>query len=208
MAPFDSGAVHPAVEPVLQAIDVPFAPGPVTVPAPVPFNETARSNVAGSNVAPTDFAEPIDTVHEPVPEHAPDQPLKIELESLGVAVSVTVAPFVAAALHPALEPEEHEIGPPATVPEPVPASVTVSGYVLGSNFAERLLLPFIVIRQVPVPEQVTPHPEKTELASGDAVSVTTVPLARFAVHPVAVQPLHATPLTVPAPVPRNATVSG
>jgi hypothetical protein len=38
-----------------------------------------------------DFAAFIVTEHDPVPEHAPDQPAKVELAS-GAAVSVTAVP--------------------------------------------------------------------------------------------------------------------
>jgi hypothetical protein len=208
VAPLGSGAVQPVVAPVVQAIDVPFAPGAVTVPSPVPFTETFRSNVVGSKVAQTVFADVIDTVQVPVPEHAPDQPLKTELESVGVAASVTVAPFAGFALHPAVEPEEQVIGPPETVPDPAPARLTVSGYVLGSNLAHSVFSPFMVNVQLAVPEQITPHVAKIEPTLGEAARVTVAPFATVAVQPVAVQLSHVTPPTVPAPVPRNPSASG
>ena len=76
-------------------------------------------------VAVTDLAASIVTRHAPVPEHAPDHPVKLEVAA-GVAVSVTTVPVsneaeqVAPQLIPAGELE--------TEPVPLPLFDTVSVY--------------------------------------------------------------------------------
>ena len=77
------------------------------------------------NVALTDNASVIDTVQvESVPEHAtPDQPANTEPEA-GDSVNVTTVPCANDAEHvvPQLIPDGLDV----TVPDPVPAGVTVS----------------------------------------------------------------------------------
>src|SRR5579883_2685895 len=74
-------------------------------------------------VAVTDWTEFMVTTQEPMPEQAPDQPAKAEPE-LAAAVSVTEAPALKLAeqVPGQLMPE----GELVTVPEPEPASVTLS----------------------------------------------------------------------------------
>ena len=69
------------------------------------------------------------------------------------------------------------------------------------NVAQRVLAEFILIVQVPVPVQVTPHPLNVLGGVGAAVSVTDAPFATLAVQPVAVHESQVTPDTVPFPVP-------
>ncbi len=57
---------------------------------PVPA-EALIVSVFRAKVAVTDCAEFIVTEHDPVPEHAPDQPVNVELAS-GAAASVTAVP--------------------------------------------------------------------------------------------------------------------
>jgi hypothetical protein len=77
----------------------------------------------GWKLAVTAAAAFICTVHAPVPEHAPDQPVKRE-PAAGVGVSVTevVAPKFAVQVAP----QEMPGGDEVTVPVPEPARVTVS----------------------------------------------------------------------------------
>ncbi len=63
------------------------------------------------------------TTHEPVPEHAPLHPEKVEPEA-GAAASVTVAVVAKEALQ--VEPQLIPSGLLVTVPEPVPVFETVS----------------------------------------------------------------------------------
>jgi hypothetical protein len=61
----------------------------VTTPDPVPDFVTVKLYIEVVKVAVTDFAAVIVTVQVPVPEHAPDQPVKVDPLS-GEAVKVTV----------------------------------------------------------------------------------------------------------------------
>ncbi len=64
----------------------------VTVPAPVPAGVTVNVGVSSVNVAVTDRAWVIETVHVLVPLHAPDQPANVE-PGLASAVSDTDVPW-------------------------------------------------------------------------------------------------------------------
>ena len=61
----------------------------VTVPLPVPDVITVRLKVSKLKFAITDLLASMFTVHDPEPEQAPLQPVKIESVA-GVALSVTV----------------------------------------------------------------------------------------------------------------------
>jgi hypothetical protein len=91
----------------------------VTAPLPVTLTDNVKTCV---NVADTDCAEFIVTVHPPVPLQAPPQPLKIQ-PFAGVAVKLTDVPLVKPALHVdgQLIPE----GLLDTVPLPVTLAVNV-----------------------------------------------------------------------------------
>src|SRR5439155_607302 len=157
-------------------------------------------------VAVTVVAPETVTTHVPVPEHPPPlQPVKVE-PTAGAAVSVTAVPLAKLAVHVA--PQVIPAGALVTVPLPVPAGVTVSVKVCSVKVAVTVVAAEIVTMQAPVPEQPPPlQPLKVEPAAGAAVSVTAVPLAKFAVH-VAPQVIPAGELvTVPLPVPALLTVS-
>ena len=90
-------------------VNVPFRPAMVNTSVPWPPGCNDNLVDAGLSekswsvkVAVTDVAAFIVTLHGPVPEQAPLQPPKFEVE-LGVAVSVTVAPPVKLAEHWALQ---------------------------------------------------------------------------------------------------------
>ena len=69
------------------------------------------------------------------------------------------------------------MGPGVSVTPPCPATCTVSARCTSVKVAVTLRAWLIVTTQVPVPVQPSPlHPVKLELASGDAESVTTVPV--------------------------------
>ena len=100
-------------------------PLPVTLPDPLPARATVRVTGGGgivANVAVTDLAALILTVHLPVAlQPPPDQPLNVEPD-FGTAVNVTFVPDATLSEHV----PGQSIAPPETVPEPLPASATVS----------------------------------------------------------------------------------
>ena len=85
-------------------------------------------SVARVKVAVTEVFELIVSEQVPVPEHAPDHPVKVE-PCAGVAVSIAVEP---AAMLLTVQSEPQLIPPPddVTVPCPVPSLVTVKEYVV------------------------------------------------------------------------------
>jgi hypothetical protein len=91
----------------------------VTLPLPVPVNETLSTGEAAAvlNVAVTDVFADSEMSQEPVPVQAPDHPANVDPEA-AVAVSVTDVPLLKFAVQvaPQLIPE----GLLVTVPEPVP----------------------------------------------------------------------------------------
>ena len=146
------------------------------------------------------------TEHEPVPEQAPDQPEKIEVE-LGVALRVTVVSTPKLALH--VEPQLMPAGELVTVPPPSPAFVTKSekpgGFAVKVAVTERAWV--MLTEHDPVPEQAPDQPEKIELESGAALRVTAVPESKAALH-VEPQVMPAGELvTVPPPSPAFVTES-
>jgi hypothetical protein len=209
---FGMGAVHPAVEPDVQAM-----PGPVTVPTPVPFILTVTAHVLGTNVAVTVRAPTIETV-QAFPETAvqPDQPVNSD-EAFGVATSVTSVAgvvFGTGPVQPAVEPVVQERPAPATVPAPVPLVFTVSVHWVGWNVAVTVRAPAIeTVQRFPTVVLQPAHPVKSELASGVAVRVTSVAGLVFgmdAVQPAAdpVVQERPGPAMVPTPVPDVLAVSG
>lgn len=122
------------------------------------------------------------TVQVPLPEHAPPQPAKVEVEA-GVAVSVTGVPSTktCAQVGPQLIPA----GAERIEPEPVPTFETVSVLYAGGGggFASKRAvterLASVVSVQAPVPEQAPDQPANLDPAAGVAVSLTTVPKAKL-----------------------------
>src|SRR5438093_8049809 len=121
-----------------------------------------------------------------------------------MALRVTTVPLAKLAVHVA--PQVIPAGLLVTVPEPVPAGVTVSENV-GAKVAVTVVAAESVIVHAPVPLQPPPlQPVKAEPAAGVAVSVTAVPLAELA-EQGAPQVIPAGALvTVPLPVPAGVTV--
>ncbi len=101
-------------------------PVPETVPVPVPAPATVTGNDVGIKSAVTDCADDIVTTQEPVPEHAPPQPLKADALEVGVAVSVTEVPLSKFAVQ--LAPQVMPAGELDTDPEPVPVVLTANAY--------------------------------------------------------------------------------
>lgn len=103
----------------------------LTEPLPLPESATVSCGPLDAdvlNVAVTDAAEETMMLQLPVPLHAPDQPAKVD-PLLAVAVSVTDVPAVNVPLH--VWPQLIPAGVLLTVPEPVPAFVTVIATLCG-----------------------------------------------------------------------------
>jgi hypothetical protein len=180
----------------------------VIVPAPDPALVMASVYIC-VNVAVTDLAAFMVTVHEAlVPEQSPDQLEKTDPAS-GVAINVTdtLLAYEAEQVAPQLIP----LGVEVTVPVPDPALLMVSVNTwggIGVNIAVTDLVVSMVTVQGPVPVQTPPdQPKKTVSAAGVAVNVTDVPLA-YEAEQVAPQliPL-GVEVTVPDPNPTLVTVS-
>jgi hypothetical protein len=213
---FGDGLVHPSCTvPVVPGSAVSANPNTALPPGVVFTVEGlpgATEIVTGElpllNVAVTASAAVIVTEQPPVPvQPAPLHPANVD-PSAATAVSATTAPLVKFA-----EQVSGQMIPAGTlvpVPAPVPASVTVSANVLflAVKLAITAALAVMVNVQVPVPSQsAPPHPANVELAFGAAVSVTAVPLAKFAEHVVGQLIPAGLLVTVPAPVPASVTVS-
>lgn len=153
----------------------------VTVPAPVPAKRTFKTGGAWalSKVAVTCLLALSVTVQATsVPLHPPAHPTNDE-PAAAVAVRVTTVPGSKLALHvcPQLIPD----GLLLTLPVPVPVRVTAStGKSLNIAITEVFLVK--VMLQTLTPLHAPDHPAKKELAAGDAVSLTCVPLVKLALH--------------------------
>src|SRR5215831_10095425 len=146
----------------------------------MPFPETPTMSVwycacgCWVNVAVTVVLDDKVTLQEPVPVHAPLQPVNVE-PVVAAAVKVTAVPggYVAEQLVPHVMP----FGEPVTVPLPVPALVTVRPTGDALNVAVTVVVALGVTVQAPVPVQPPPlQPAKVEPVAGVAVNVTAVPL--------------------------------
>ena len=125
----------------------------VTVPVPVPFFVTLSACCVSVKFAVTAFAAVIDTVHAPVPVHAPDQLVNVEPVA-GVGVNVTVTPVLKLNAHVA--PHEMPAGDDVTVPAPLPPFVIVSAYFLRLNVAVMAAAVSVVTAHGAVPVQPPP----------------------------------------------------
>jgi hypothetical protein len=156
----------------------------VTSPLPATVTETDGGPLAAVlNVACALAAAFIVTTQAPVPVHAPVQPANVDPDA-GDGVSVTAVPLAKVVLH--VGAQLMPAGELATVPVPVPASVTVNvcggGGVLERNDAEpkyavtasELLT---VSEQVPVPVHAPLQPLKGVAALPVAVNTTAAPAA-------------------------------
>jgi hypothetical protein len=167
---------------------------------------TVSVKLCWANVAVTDWAALIVTVHVPVPVQPPPlQPLNVE-PAAGVAVKVTAVPLANPAEQVA--PQEMPVGALVTVPLPAPALLTVSVKLCWANVAVTDWAALIVTVHVPVPVQPPPlQPENVDPVAGVAVKVTAVPLVN-PVEQVAPQEMPVGALvTLPLPVPDFVTLS-
>lgn len=117
------------------------------------------------NVAVTERAALIVTVHAPVPEQSPLQPVKLEPAS-AAAVSVTVLPDVNGAEQ--VVPQLIPGGLDVTVPEPLPAFVTVTAgeepEALNAASASTSPEPKLLFGTTVLPPQPVPPPPTAGLA--------------------------------------------
>jgi hypothetical protein len=143
------------------------------VPVPVPALLTVSSYVGvwgRLNVAVTFFGPSIVKLQEPVPEHAPDQPVKVE-PAADEAVSVTEVPLSMVAE----QVEGQAIPLPETLPPPFPVRLTESsnGPELSKVADTDTVDPSarLKVHVELVPEQSPPQPTNVQPAAGVSVSV-------------------------------------
>src|SRR5215472_9948362 len=108
-----------------QMLDVPFGP---TASVPSSLRLEWKTTLDKLNRAPTSLGPSITTVHVPVPEQLPDQPVKSE-PAAGAAVSTMLLPAPSEAVHlgwQSICPARFEL----TMPEPLPTRLTESGYLV------------------------------------------------------------------------------
>jgi hypothetical protein len=179
----------------------------VTVPEPVPASVTVAAKLLTEplNVAVTLRAAVIEVVQVPEPVHAPLQPANVE-PLAAAAVSVTDVPLAKLAVH--VVPQLMPVGDDVTVPVPVPAFVTASEKVDAPlNVAVTARAAVIDVVQAPVPVHAPLQPANVEPLAATAVSVTDVPLAKFALQVAPQSTPAGDEVTVPAPLPAFVTAS-
>ena len=185
------GLAHPSVTfPVVPGVAVSSKPktalppgGVLAVPGLPGATEMVTGELLLLNVAVTASVALMVTEQPPVPLHpAPLQPAKVE-PSEGDAVSATTCPLAKLAEHVGWQ--EIPAGLLLTVPVPLPASVTVNvKFVVPLlNVAVTICAAVMVTEHPAVPLHPAPlQPAKVAPWAGVAVSATTCPLAKFAVH--------------------------
>ena len=146
---------------------------------------TVTVRLIRSNVAVTSRAAVMDATQSGLPsgvtsmrEQSPVQPLKDQFAA-GAAVELDVRPVLIGRVAGAGvgRGAAQLMGPGVSVTEPCPSTCTVNARCTRVKVAVTLRAWLIVTTQVPVPAQPSPlHPVKLEFASGDADSVTTVPV--------------------------------
>jgi hypothetical protein len=127
--------------------------------------------LGGAKVAVTDSAASIVTEQlEIVPEHAPDQPLKVPPDA-AVAESVTTVPGSNALVQ--VVPQEMPEGLDVTVPDPDSVTLNVGRSVKWAFAVRAAVTCTVHVEAVPVHAPV--HPPNTELLAGAVVNTTAVP---------------------------------
>ena len=157
------------------------------------------------NVAVTDFAPVIDTLHcFELPLQARDQPVKVDLFA-GVAVSVTSVP--AAKECEQVAPQSMPTGLDITRPLPLPIFVTLSVYPVAVNVAVTDSPRHRHLALLELPLQAPDQPVKVDLFAGVAVSVTSVPAAKECEQVVPQSMPTGLDVTRPLPLPIFVTLS-
>lgn len=142
----------------------------VTVPVPVPFFVTVNACCVSVKFAFTAFIAVIETLHVPVPVHAPPQPVNVE-PVVAAGVNVTIAPESKLNVHVA--PHEIPVGDDVTVPAPLDPFVIVSAYFLRLKVAVIAAALSVATTHGVVPEQPPfAQPANTDSSAGVAVNVT------------------------------------
>jgi hypothetical protein len=173
-----------------------------TEPWPVPATTTVRFFCVSAKVAVQLCALDMVTLAAPLPEQAPDQPVKVDPDA-AVGVRVTLAPWAKLAAHVAAE-QLMPAGALATVPDPVPATVTESAWVVWVKVAVQDVAALMVRAAAALPLHAPLHPVKVEPAAGVAVSVTAAPTTKSAVQVPVLQLMPAGELaTLPEPEPES-----
>jgi len=133
------------------------------------------------NVAVTEVFAVSVNVQAAIPVHAPDHPAKVE-PAAGAAVKVTAEPLANDAEQ--VPPQLIPAGLLVTVPEPVPANVTVStgSAAFTLNVAVTDVFAVRVNVQAAVPVHAPDHPAKVDPTTAVAVRVTGDPAVKFALH--------------------------
>jgi hypothetical protein len=137
LVPNPNVALHVSDAALLVIVQLTPAGADVTLPDPVPV--TAMLGVMAVNRAVTVWALLSVTVHVPVPEQAPLQPVNV-LPALGAAVSLTSVPLGNDGLHvpvalPAATAQLTPLGTDEMPPLPLPEPVTVSATPSSTKFA-------------------------------------------------------------------------
>ena len=119
------------------------------------------------------------TVQGPLPAHAPDHPVKLELPT-GLALKETTLPGARFCEQVAVQLMVD--GRKVTVPAPVPIMFRVRVYDCRSKLAvTEAAVPMGTV-QIPVPKHAPDQPVNIEFASGVAVKVTRVVVGKLAVQ--------------------------
>jgi len=196
--------IVPAGKLALHVVEQLLMPVGKLLTVPVPVTVTVKVNAVALNIAVTVVALLSVTTHGPVPLHPPPQLAKVD-PMLGASLNVTCVPSPKFALH--VVPQLIPAGELVTTPDPVPARLTVKATGTALNVAVTDVSVVKSTVHVPDPLQPPVHPANVDPVDGAAVSVTLVPLVKFALH-VAPQLIPAGLLvTVPVPVPASATLN-
>ena len=208
-----SVTIVPTVKSFWHVVPQEIVPGlEVTVPPPVP--SFAAINRLALKVVVTVAAADMVILHcVGVPATGVQLALKlpnVEVAS-GVAVSVTTVLGGKSFWHPVPVPHEIVPGLEVTVPPPVPAFDTISVNAFASNVVVTVAAADIVIVHwfgvLATGAQLALNRVKFELASGVAVSVTTVLMLKSFWHVVPQEIVPGLEVTVPPPVPSFAAIS-
>ncbi len=179
----------------------------VTVPVPPLVEPFVTVSVywLRVNAALTVAAADIVTVHEPVPEQAPDHPAKFDPDA-ALALSETTVVGGNDAVH--VVPQLMPAGVDVTNPDPDPDFVTVRVLEVSVNVAVTDRAALIVTLHAPVPLHAPDQPANVDPDAGVAVKATGVEATKDALHVVPQLMPAGVDMTEPEPLPVRVTVNG